>query len=162
MDTPPPEMLEGLDDAERHRTTTWWSTLNAEAKAEFVQLWDARADDTALYGTTVDGRLTWHELPIELRGALIDEENDREHKELKSQLREYISNHEDIQFFLVDKRFHICSAHAAARAVIRDGVLPRSFVCPVNPATCPMHNILQACPGRSVALTVQLKTSAPR
>jgi hypothetical protein len=154
-------MLDGLDEEEVARTMRWWATLSEDARLEFVQMWDARTDDTALCGTSDNGSITWHEVPIELRGALIDEENDREHKQAKSQLLEYISNHEDIQFFLLEKRFHICRAHTAARDVIRGGMLRADFECPVDEASCPMRAILNACPGRSIALRPSLRTLRP-
>jgi hypothetical protein len=152
MRAPPDDLLAPLNDEERARTTAWWSTLNDDAQLEFARMWDERADDTALFGTCADGDITWHEIPIELRGALIDEENDIEHKQAKQQLLEYIANHEEIHFFLVDRQFHICRAHPVARDVIRAGHLPADFVCPVDEASCPMRTILAACPGRSVRL----------
>lgn len=150
---PPVGMVDALSEEERTRTVAWWSTLNEAAQAEFEQMWDARSEDTALYGTCEDGNIAWHELPIELKGALIDEENDREHRELKHQLLEYISNHEDVQFFLVDRKFHICRSHEGARSVIRCGELASSFVCPVEASACPMMAILGASGGKAVKLS---------
>lgn len=156
MREPPNDLLAPLNAEERARTTAWWSTLNDEAQLEFARMWDERSDDTALFGTCDDGDITWHQIPIELRGALLDDENDVEHKQAKQQLLEYIANHEEIQFFLVDRKFHICRAHPIARDVIRAGHLPADFVCPVDEAACPMKNILAACPGRAVRLVPAL------
>lgn len=154
--SPPQTILAGLSPSERAKTTEWWATLNEQSRTEFLQLWDTRSDDTGLYGTVDDGKIEWHELPIELRGMPIDTENDVEHKQFKQQLLEYISNHEDVQFFLVDKRLHICRSHSGAREVIRSGFLPSSFVCPASDEGCPMRQILSACPGQSVLLAPAL------
>jgi hypothetical protein len=154
-------MVDDLSDEERARTITWWSTLNEDAQIEFEQMWDARSDETALYGTCENGNIAWHELPIELKGALVDEENDREHRQFKQQLLEYISNHEDVQFFLVEHKFHICRAHAGARAVIRVGELASTFVCPAETSDCPMLAILKASGGKSVRLSPAIPRRVP-
>ncbi len=154
---PPSDMLDPLTDEERSRTITWWGTLNDAARVEFEQMWDARSEDTALYGTCEEGNIAWHELPIELRGALLDEENDKEHRQFKQQLLEYISNHEEVQFFLVEHKFHICRSHPGAREVIRSGLLPSGFVCPADSAACPMAAILGAAAGKSVRLSPVLR-----
>ncbi|MDP2343985.1 MAG: hypothetical protein Q8O67_23710 [Deltaproteobacteria bacterium] len=153
---PPAAIFAGQSPEQRKASRAWWASLNEPAKLEFEQMWDSRSENTALYGSCNEGAIEWHELPIELRGALIDDENDREHKQFKQQLLEYISNHEDVRFFLVNKHFHICRAHPAARDVIRSGLLPVTFSCPVGDEQCPMRKILDACPGRSVRLSPAL------
>jgi hypothetical protein len=135
MREPPTDLITNLNDEERARTTAWWTTLNDEAQLEFIAMWDARADDTALFATCADGDITWHEIPIELRGALLDEENDVEHKQAKQQLLEYIANHEEISFFLVDRKFHICRAHPAARALLLVAAVA-TVACSFEPSTC--------------------------
>jgi hypothetical protein len=151
--SPPAALLAGQSEAERQRTAVWWRTIDAESQAEFLQAFDSRADRTDFYGLVEDGKIRWHELPIELRGALSDDENDVEHRQFKQQLLEYISKHEDVQFFLVDRKLHICRAHPAARAAIQSGVIPAAFVCPLADADCPMRHIIDHCGGRSVRLS---------
>ncbi len=158
---PPADMVDQLSDEERARTISWWSSLNEGAQVEFEQMWDARSEDTALYGTCENGNIAWHDLPIELKGSLLDEENDREHRELKQQLLEYISNHEEVQFFLVEHKFHICRAHPGARAALRAGELASTFVCPAENSDCPMLAILRASGGRSVGLSPALPRRVP-
>jgi hypothetical protein len=157
VDPPPTDLLAPLSAGARERAAAWWANLTPTARVEFVQLWDARTDDTALYGTCEDGQLVWHELPIELRGTIVDVDDDDDHQAQKQQLLEYIGNHEDVQFFLVERRLHICRAHAAARAVISTGMLPADFVCPAAAGACPMASILAASGGRAVRLTPALR-----
>lgn len=154
--TPPEDLLAPLSDHARARATAWWAGLSPTARAEFVQLWDTRTDDTALYGACEDGRLVWHELPIELRGTIVDTDDDDDHQAQKQQLLEYIANHEDVQFFLVERRLHICRAHAGARAVITAGLLRSDFVCPAKDVACPMATILGASGGGAVRLAPAL------
>ncbi|MGE0548794.1 MAG: hypothetical protein AB7O24_23960 [Kofleriaceae bacterium] len=152
----PAALAQGIAESARERTEAWWMSLPEGIRAELVQLCDERAEATGWYGSVVDGELHWHELPIELRGALVDEENDPEHRMFKQQLLEYISNHEEVQFFLADGSFHICRAHPAARAVICSGLLPARFECPIADQACPMRTIIAAAGGRSVTLSVGL------
>lgn len=93
--TPPTDLLAPLSPSARARTLDWWAGLAPSARAEFVLLWDVRTDDTALYGRCEDGRLVWHELPIELRGTIVDDDDDDGHHAQKQQLLEYIANHEE-------------------------------------------------------------------
>ena len=154
---PPEALFFGQSEVERKRTVEWWSGLGPESQAEFLRAFDSRADRTDLYGRIENGRIRWHELPIELRGGLIDEENDSEHRMFKAQLLEYISNHEDVQFFFVEKKLHICRAHSEARAAIQAGEIPNAFVCPLQDANCPMRRIVDLA-GGAVTLTPVLLT----
>ena len=49
-------------------------------------------------------------------------------------------------------RYHICSAHTAARRAILDGILRTDFVCPLRRAACPMRLVLDVAPGRDLRL----------
>jgi hypothetical protein len=53
---------------------------------------------------------------------------------------------------IVVRTFHICSAHRAARAVLRAGFIPADFTCPLASAACPMRKLLDRAPGKSVRL----------
>lgn len=150
-----------LGPVERGHAEAWWATLREEAQREFLQMWDARSEDTTLYGTVEDGLICWHTLPIELQGTPVDPEDALDEAELKRHLLEYISNHEDIAFFLIERSFHVCRSHPGAREVIRSGLLPASFTCPAGAASCPMRDLLATCPGRSIRFSPRWARSSP-
>src|SRR5689334_2088712 len=88
--------------------------------------------------TRTDLRLTsWRDQPLELVAMPVDAEAATEHEAWTDQLREYIDGHEEIGFFLQERRFHICRAHPAARRVIATGTIPAGFTCPRAHAACP-------------------------
>jgi hypothetical protein len=148
----PDDLLRDLDAEARHETRAWWATLDDDARLEFVRCWDARSDDTALHGVCHDGQIEWHALPLELRGRIVDEEDRIDDRLARQQLLEFVNNQPEIQFFLVERKFHICRSHVAATACLRSGVIPRGFRCPAGEEACPMARILAAAGGRSVEL----------
>ena len=148
----PKELLSSLTHEDRIKTLTWWETLEPEAQLEFSQCWDDRSDDTALHGVSRGGEIEWHPLPIELRGRIVDEENRIDDRLARQQLLEFINNHEEVQFFLVDGGFHVCRDHVGARACLRAGVIPKAFSCGKPAHACPMQRILHTAGGQSVEL----------
>ncbi|PCC75424.1 hypothetical protein SAMN02745121_03850 [Nannocystis exedens] len=134
----------------------WWAGLDDAARAEFTALYDERAEDTAFYATIVDGKTEWHELPIELHGMYVDPENAPETAMWKQELCEFISN-TGVQFFLVDRTFHICRAHSQAREALACGAIPAGFTCPFEQAACPFEQALAARPGQSIVLLPRLR-----
>lgn len=159
MEMMPDALLEALDVSRRVEVEAWWSMLPEAARRDFVGMWDRRAEDTAWAGYLDGERLVWQELPIELVGELVDDDVDFEHDELKQNLLEYINNHEEVQFFLLERELHICRAHASARKVLTDGFLPADFVCPLGASDCPMRTILIHAGGKSVMIRARVKTS---
>ncbi len=154
------DLPEGLVDilsvSQLDSAILWWRTLSLGSKMEFVRMWDARAENCAYYGYVEGERLVWQELPIELRGRFVDEEALVEHDEYKRQLLEYVNNHEEVQFFLTERSFHICRSHKKARDCIANGLIPASFVCPLSSKECPLLHVLAQRPGKSVAIDVHL------
>lgn len=65
---------------------------------------------------------------------------------------EYLVNHE--LCFYGGRTFHICSAHAEARAVVAAGRIPASFPCPRASTDCPMRKLLDEAPGCDVRLSL--------
>jgi len=59
-------------------------------------------------------------------------------------LREWISGHEEVVFFLEERTFHICRAHRDARRVIETGIIPAGFTCPLGRADCPFSGRTRA------------------
>ncbi|MEM1030925.1 MAG: hypothetical protein AAF928_04235 [Myxococcota bacterium] len=159
----PNDLLTNLSSADVAKTLAWWRRLSHEAQLEFVQCWDARTDDTAFHGVSRDGDIEWHELPIELRGRLVDDENRVDDRLARQQLLEFVNNQEEVQFFLVDRQFHICRQHPGARACLRSGLIPKGFRCErSNAGDCPMMQILEAADGRSVELHPRIKWMVSR
>ena len=164
---PLPEFLPGFlmpnaTPGEAEEIARWWASLPAEVQSECLSLWDPRADDPALSRTAADGTTRWHPLPIQLLGRLVDDETRRETRMHKQQLFDYIANHEEVQFFLQERHFHICRSHPAAREVIRNGLLPATFRCPLElqgeaqgraRRDCPMRAVLVAARRQSIELS---------
>jgi hypothetical protein len=97
-------------------------------------------------------RTVWRDPPIELVGIPVDPESVREHVAWCRQMIEYINGHEEIGFYLQERRFHICRRHARARRVIATGVIEAGFACPRGEATCPFAAAAACAPGHAVAL----------
>jgi len=97
-------------------------------------------------------RTVWRDPPIELVGIPVDPESARENAAWCRQMIEYINGHEEIGFYLQERRFHICRSHAAARRVIERGVIDAGFVCPRGEAACPFAGAAAIVPGRAVML----------
>lgn len=152
MQTLPAEAMTKLSLAQRAELEVWWGGLDDRARADFTAMYDERAEDTAFYATESDGRIEWHELPIELHGHFIDPEEQREHAMWKQELCDYIQAHEELRFFLVERSFHICRAHAVARRVAATGVVPADFSCPFARGDCPFIRALAVRPGHAIAL----------
>jgi hypothetical protein len=147
----PEILLEGVSDAEVAQIDRWWAALPVEVQSECARLCDPRSEDTAWSGA--GATLEWHELPIQLKGRLVDEETRRETRMYKQELFDYIVNHEEVQFFLEERKFHICHNDPVARAILESGFLPASFRCPLERGDCPMRTVLKAARGKSIELT---------
>src|SRR5690242_12571379 len=60
--------------------------------------------------------------------------------EVTEDFYEYLVNHE---IYLDDgPKYHICSAHPEARAVLAAGRIPEGFRCPRDEKVCPMRALL--------------------
>ena len=65
---------------------------------------------------------------------------------------EYLVNHE---IYIDDgPKYHICSAHPEARAVLSAGRIPAAFRCPRGEKACPMRVLLDQRPGHDVRLSL--------
>ncbi len=65
---------------------------------------------------------------------------------------EYLVNHE---IYIDDgPKYHICSAHPEARAVLAAGRIPEGFRCPRADEGCPMRALLDQRPGHDVQLSL--------
>lgn len=156
----PPDAIASLSPAEAAKASTWWQTLSDSARREFELLWDERNDDTSLYATTGgDGALTWHQLPITVRGLIV--EGRRPDHSFDEDLYDFLVNHPEGVVLLAGRTFHICRAHPAARDVLRAGFLPCDFRCPFDDANCPMKALLAAAGGKNVALQRSPLTPVP-
>jgi hypothetical protein len=122
----------------RDELRRWCTRLPPEERAELGSLLDRRADHVFHQAPAGDRCREWHELPIVLLGQPIDAEIERENRLWTQQLAEYVNAHEEVGFFLQERRFHICRAHAVARAVIARGTIPAGFTCPRAATDCPL------------------------
>lgn len=162
----------------RAEALTWWSALTESEQREVRSLYSQGADkrllprqagQVQLVGRFVDGdeaslseansaaryEVDWRaESPRKIPAYLSIYESNRVDSALSYwSLLEFVNNHEDIGFFLVRRSLHICRAHEEARRVLCDGLLPASFVCPLQQSACPMRNILAASPGKALRIS---------
>ena len=148
----PPSAIEHLSPDARAEVEGWWAELSGEEREEFDALWDVRGEDTAYVALVEAGRTTWQEVPVELRGRLLDPADAHDEALWKEQLLEYVNGHPEIRFFMAEGSFHICRAHAAARRVMMSGLIPARFVCPVGDEGCPLERASRCASGRAIAL----------
>ena len=157
----PDDLVDNATPAQALAAEQWWEGLSARTRADFSLMWDQRAEDSALYGFVDGDELVWRELPLELVGEFIEPDSAPfSHDELQQQLLEFVNNHEEIEFFIVERKFHICRAHAAARQIVADGILPADFSCPLSSDDCPMRRLLALEPGKSLRFVVRPKRRA--
>lgn len=95
---------------------------------------------------------SWRDQPLALIGAPVDAELAHDDALWTAQLVEYINGHEEVGFYLQERRFHICRAHAAARRVVGTGVIPAGFACPRRAADCPLAAAAACVLGQAVRL----------
>jgi len=157
----PDDLVDNATPEQALAAEQWWEELSARTRADFSLMWDQRAEDSALYGFVDGDELVWRELPLELVGEFIEPDSAPfSHDELQQQLLEFVNNHEEIEFFIVERKFHICRAHAAARQIVVDGILPADFSCPLSSGDCPMRRLLELEPGKSLRFVVRPKRRA--
>jgi hypothetical protein len=84
--------------------------------------------------------------PLNDAGALIPD---------LDELREFVDSHEEIGFFLGERRFHICRALPAARQVIARGLIPADFFCPGGAIDCPFAAASAHVSGLQIRLTLR-------
>ncbi|GAB5549606.1 MAG: hypothetical protein RLO52_20355 [Sandaracinaceae bacterium] len=137
----------------------WWESLDDDAREALRALDDPRRDDVALAWDEERG--AFEALPIEVVGRFVDPEDARDDALARQQLLEYVNAHPELEFFLRERRFHICRAHAAARSVLRSGVIPAGFECPLRERSCPFERALAQGEG-SVTLALRAKPPPAR
>jgi hypothetical protein len=134
---------------------SWWDALTDADRSELLTLWDRRGNDCrfnlAAHGDDPQG---WHRLPL-VQGEFTDESQPGDDW-VPDWIDHLLSNPEvwvwAAHRVVVLRTFHICTAHPAARAVIRAGFIPAGFVCPLGSAECPMRKLLDLAPGWSLRL----------
>lgn len=118
----------------------WWGSLSPEQRAECRALWR----ETAAQGRS----------PVVVQLEVVEAHDETEQHDDWRNHFEYFLQHDGVGFFAEEPRvFHICRRHATARAVVRSGVLPAGFSCPLGRAgACPLRRIGDAA-GRAVRFT---------
>jgi hypothetical protein len=108
-----------IDQRAREALATWQRQLTPAVRAELRHLGPRSPSEVTLVAHPVDGEL------------------EREHRMWTRDLRDYVNSHEEVGFFLQERRYHICRAHAAARTVIATGTISAAFQCPLRDRACP-------------------------
>jgi hypothetical protein len=124
--------------------------LGRRARAALRQ-WRASLPATARVGLALR---SWRDQPLTLIGEPVDAELAHDTALWTTSLIEYVNSHEEVGFYLQERRFHICRAHAAARRVVCTGVIPAGFECPVRAAACPFAAAAVLVPAHAVRLRV--------
>jgi hypothetical protein len=133
----------------------WWDALSEADRSELLTLWDRRGNDCR-FSLEIDGGdpPVWHRLP--LVDAVFTDEAEPGDDWVPEWTDHLLSNPEvwvwAAHRVVVMRTFHICTAHPAARAVLRAGFIPAAFACPLASAECPMRKLLKLAPGRSIRL----------
>ncbi|MEO1412596.1 MAG: hypothetical protein AAFW73_22090 [Bacteroidota bacterium] len=114
---------------------SWWQKLPPDNRAELQDLYDE---------TPADGERL---VPIYLCGRFVEQERvDRQEVFWVNHFYDYLINHE----LIVDQRPQvggICSAQVEAVRVIRTGLIPTDFRCPLGGKACLMLRLLARRPG---------------
>lgn len=110
----------------------WWEKLSEENQLELQSIYDEGDERTEEL------------VAIHLCGKFVEQEKeDRLDIFWINHFYEYIINHE---MFIEDNRpawyGRICSANKEAEQVIRNGILPKEFICPESKKDCLMLKIL--------------------
>jgi hypothetical protein len=120
----PASLIRRLSAAQVIEGARWWQTLSPAQRRALGR--DSGRPPRAIVGRFVES-------------ARIDDGDEN------IDFYEYLVNHEIV---LDDgRRFHICSAHPAARAALAQGRVPAAFQCPRADSACPMRALLDALPG---------------
>jgi hypothetical protein len=124
----------------------WWAELGRPARAEALHLWQ-------------DCNAAGSGLAVRVEATFVDEQDDSPHDFWHDDYYEYLVNHE---IYLFDApRFHICTRHPVAARAAQLGLIARGFACPFASGDCPMRNLLDLSPGRSVRLRVVVSRDEP-
>jgi hypothetical protein len=150
-------LCEGLTPADSAVVLRWLAGLSASTRRELANLWDERGDSCSRSAETLgDGRSAWHRLPI-VRGRFPRPGEVADDEEWRADHFEYLLDHPEI--WVMDqpsdlrRSFHIgCTAHRAARDVLKAGHIPADFACPLASAACPLRKLLSLAPGQSFHL----------
>lgn len=137
----PDDLRHGLSSAEERHLDAWWKGLSADDRRSLLAPCDRRAPQQA--------RRRLHVV-----GSFGDADVDAEERAFPIDLYEYLVNHE---IYLSDDpgpTYHICTRHPAAARVVRAGLVPATFSCPLRRQECPMRRVLALGGGRSLRLDV--------
>lgn len=153
MQSPLPEtLLASLSTDERIAVQAWWAGLPAPAQQELALSWDARAA-TCGFSLVDDGAgAQWQEMPIQIGARFLPADEQDDGEDWNVDFYEYLINNPELGIHFNGRTFHICTAHPAARVVLRVGAIPAAFKCPLAEVTCPMHRLLRKQPGMRVVL----------
>lgn len=135
--------LEAIGGVEAAR---WWWALPDALQDELIERWAA----IPLAGSPErPEEVAW------LEASPIDDDRDGPDDPggWNRDLYEHIVGRPIVGFFLDRRVFHIgCTAHPAARALLRTGRIPAGFRCPLARGACPTRLLIEAVGGRDVQL----------
>ncbi len=136
----PPHLRRLIPSASWGEFVVWWEGLADEARSELVMLFDARRERVDRTGCQ------FLPLPIELSGRMAQTAEELAADEADDvmalgQLYDFVIGHEDIAFFLEQRKFQICRQHLQAKEILRRRVIPAGFRCSLRGEHCPMVRI---------------------
>ena len=133
--------------------------MTDDARLTLSSHWEPEADDCRFSLYFREDQSEWRKLPFD---ALTVEGVDTGDWEEKRDFFEYAVNRELLVQDSQGRTKHVCRAHVAARQILKEGVIPGEFVCPVMNTECPMRAIVEMAGGRSVRLLGALSCSPAR
>jgi hypothetical protein len=134
----PSELGDLLVEAGLRDVRGWWQELDFDSRYQVFQLWkDCVAANEG------------QQIVACVEGEFIEEGSEPE-EVWHSDFYEYLVNHEE--FFVQERRFHVCTQHPLARSAIEAGGIPASFNCGLSESACPMRRLLAVAQGKAFRL----------
>ena len=144
----PSKIIEGLSPCEKLVVQNWWNLLDETTQAELSSLW---MTDSNLCVNTKHHQIELENQSNHIQAKFIQSEEELDDESWNKDFYEYLVNHE-IHIYGFDKSYHICTQHEAAKAVINSGLIPSNYICPLRNKNCPIRNIMNLNPSKSLKL----------
>jgi hypothetical protein len=156
MDTIPRHFLADLSPTEVDLVAAWWTGLAEADRTELATLCDDRQEQ-CFWGLASDDPAT--PVPVVIGGRFLPRDDTAGWEEWYAEVFDFLVCYPDPLLYTlpVIRTFHICTRHAAARAVLASGRVPAEFHCPLATEDCPMERLATLAPGRYLRL-IQLGT----
>lgn len=146
-----PDLIQALPGQDRDHAVMWWGKLSAADRLDFETSWEESLEKDSgglvLIGFDADRGYIFKGTYREGDDVDAVEFSDDELFDFYAGLAGF-ETHPFINFRVGG----VCMAHAAAKACLEQGLIPKGFQCPLSHEHCPMKSILSLSGQRSVRL----------